>query len=182
MLDADDRLAPGALEALRRPLDAAPGLGFAYGIAEFFGDWSGPLVMPAFDPYRLLYRSLVPATSLVRRELFADVGGFDPEIEGYEDWDFYLGAVERGWGGQRVEEVTFFYRRHGQSRLEQDRRAYRRAYRALRRKHRTLFLRAGALAAESDLRLPGRLAYRIYFAWRPLPAWLERRLYRLVFR
>ena len=48
VLDADDRLAPGALEALRRPLDADPQLGFAYGRMRFFGDWAGELRFPPY--------------------------------------------------------------------------------------------------------------------------------------
>src|SRR3954447_6120103 len=39
-LDADDRLAPGALRAMRAPLDADPALGFAYGCQRFFGEWA----------------------------------------------------------------------------------------------------------------------------------------------
>ncbi len=52
VLDADDRLAPGALEALRRPLDADPQLGFAYGRMRFFGDWDGRASLSAVRPVR----------------------------------------------------------------------------------------------------------------------------------
>ena len=38
-LDADDRLPPGALRALKVPLAADPAVGFSYGITRFFGDW-----------------------------------------------------------------------------------------------------------------------------------------------
>jgi GT2 family glycosyltransferase len=182
MLDADDRLRPGALEALRAPLDSEPELGFAYGYAEFFGAWSGRLDFPDYDPYRLLYRSIVGATSLVRRELFEAVGGFDTEIPGYEDWDFYLGALERGWTGRRVPEVVLSYRRHEASRLSADRAGYRRRYRAIRAKHAALYRRAPELASRSTLGPAGRLAYRTWFAWRPLPAAAEHALYTLLFR
>ena len=64
VLDADDRLAPGALEALRRPLDADPQLGFAYGRMRFFGDWAGELRFPPYDPYGLLYRHTIGLTAL----------------------------------------------------------------------------------------------------------------------
>src|SRR2546421_1191159 len=39
VLDADDRLAAGALEAMRAPLEGRSELGFAYGYMRFFGDW-----------------------------------------------------------------------------------------------------------------------------------------------
>ena len=182
MLDADDRLTTDALRLLRAALEADPAAGFSYGFAEFVGAWSGRLEFPDYDPYRLLYRSLVGATSLVRREVFEAVGGFDPTVAGYEDWDFYLGALEQGYGGHRVPQVVLLYRRHGGSRLSVDRASYRRRYRALRVKHRALFRRAPELARASDLGPVGRLVYRTWFAWRPLPARLEDALYGLFFR
>jgi glycosyltransferase involved in cell wall biosynthesis len=182
MLDADDRLRPGALAALRPPLEADPGLGFAYGDSEFFGAWSGRLAFPDYDPYRLLYRSTITATSLVRRELFEVVGGFDTSLPGYEDWDFYLGALERGWRGLRVPEVVLDYRRHESSRLSGDRADYRRRYRTIRAKHRPLYARSAELAADSELGAGGRLVYRTWWAWRPLPGVVEQALYRILFR
>jgi glycosyltransferase involved in cell wall biosynthesis len=182
MLDADDRLRPGALATLRAALADDPSLGFAYGDAEFFGAWSGRLAFPDFDGYRLLYRSIVTATSLMRRELFEALGGFDTTLPGYEDWDLYLGALERGWRGRRVSEVVLDYRRHDSSRLAADRRDYRRRYRAIRAKHRSLYARAAELAADSSLGPAGRLVYRTWWAWRPLPGAVEQALYRLLFR
>src|SRR5262245_2694634 len=72
-LDADDRLAPGALSVLRAPLDADHGLGFAYGHQRFFGAMSGEFRFPPYDPYRLLDRHLIGPTALMRRELVDDV-------------------------------------------------------------------------------------------------------------
>jgi glycosyltransferase involved in cell wall biosynthesis len=182
MLDADDRLRPRALGLLRAPVEADPALGFAYGDAQFFGAWSGRLAFPNFDGYRLLYRSIVTATSLVRRDVFDAVGGFDVDLPGYEDWDFYLGALELGHGGRRVPEVVLDYRRHETSRLAGDRGDYRRRYRAIRAKRAALYERAGELAATSSLSAAGRLFYRTWWAWRPLPGALEQALYRLAFR
>jgi glycosyltransferase involved in cell wall biosynthesis len=181
-LDADDRLPAGALDALRPPLEADGALGFTYGRTHFFGDLGGELGLPAYDPYRLLHRSLVSATSLLRREAFDAVGGFDPEVPGYEDWDLYLGLLEHGWEGRRVDAVTLEYRRHGLSGFGADRRGYRSRYRALRRKHSRLFARRAELARRSDLNAPGRLLYRTFWAWRPVPAALERAVYAVVFR
>jgi glycosyltransferase involved in cell wall biosynthesis len=182
MLDADDRLRPHTLATLRAPLEADPGLGFAYGDADFFGAWSGRLAFPDFDGYRLLYRSIVTATSLIRREAFEAVGGFDEALPGYEDWDLYLGALERGWQGRRVPEVVLDYRRHESSRLAGDRGDYRRRYRAIRSKHAALYARAAELARASSLGPAGRLFYRTWWAWRPLPGAVEQALYRVALR
>ena len=182
MLDADDRLPPCALDALRGPLEGDPTLGFSYGRTQFFGNSSGELALPPYDPYKLLHRSLVPATSLMRREAFEAAGGFDPGVPGYEDWDLYLSLLSRGWEGTRVEDVTLLYRTHGQSTLTTDRRGYRARYRALRTKHSDLFARRHELAARTDLGPAGRLLYRTFWAWRPVPARVERAIYSLRFR
>jgi glycosyltransferase involved in cell wall biosynthesis len=175
LLDADDRLAADALRRLRAPLEADPTLGFSYGMIRFFGAWEGVLRMPPYDPYRLLYRHNIGLTGLVRRELLDDVGGFDPTLAGYEDWELWLHALACGWRGRRVEAVTLLHRRHGPSRHLGARPRYRASFRQLRRMHPALYSRAGRrrLRAESELGAAGRLIYRWWWGWRPLPARIE---------
>lgn len=174
-LDADDQLVPDALLQLRDLLIAEPALGFSYGMQRFFGAWEGTLSMPPYDPYRLLYRHNIGSPALIRRELFEDVGGYDLAFRGYEDWEFWLHALERGWRGRRVETVTTLYRRHRSTRHLGARRHYRATFRQIRRKHPQLYGRAGRrrLQRESDLGLAGRLIYRWWWGWRPLPARVE---------
>jgi glycosyltransferase involved in cell wall biosynthesis len=174
-LDADDRLVSDALLSLREPLEADRELGFSYGLMRFFGDWEGVLRMPPYDPYRLLYRHNVGPTGLMRRELLEHVGGYDPAFGGYEDWEFWLHALARGWRGRRVETVTLLHRRHGSSRHLGARPRYRATFRQLRRKHAALYGSAARqrLRAESDLGGAGRFVYHWWWGWRPLPARVE---------
>jgi glycosyltransferase involved in cell wall biosynthesis len=177
VLDADDRLRPRTLDALRAPLHADPGLGFAYGITRFFGLWEGELSLPAYDPYKLLYRHMIGSTALMRRELVAAVGGFDPEFRGYEDWEFWVHALREGWRGRRVDEVTLEYRRHGSTKLRADRREYRHWYRRLREKHAAVYARSGELARASGLSPLDRAIYRWWWGARPVPARAEHALH-----
>ena len=183
-LDADDRLASDALLRLRDPLEAEPALGFSYGIMRFFGAWEGVLKMPSYDPYRLLYRHNIGSAALIRRELFEDVGGYDPTFKGYEDWEFWVHALARGWRGRRVEAVSLLYRRHGSTRHLGARPHYRATFRQLRRKHAALYGRAGRrrLRAESDLGGAGRLVHRWWWGWRPMPARVELALQSALWR
>jgi glycosyltransferase involved in cell wall biosynthesis len=183
-LDADDRLAADALKVLREPMLADSGIGFSYGLIRFFGAWEGIMTMPPYDPYRLLFRHIVGPTALIRRELFEDVGGYDPLFRGYEDWEFWVHALDRGWRGKRVERVTHLYRRHGQTMYHGARSNYRALYGQLRRKHPALYGRAGRerLRRQSDLGPLGRLIYRWWWAKRPLPARVELALQSALWR
>ncbi|HEY8584408.1 MAG TPA: glycosyltransferase family A protein [Capillimicrobium sp.] len=184
-LDADDRLPSGALSALKRPLDADPAVGFSYGVTRFFGDWEGDMAFPPLDAYRMLFRHVIGPVGLTRRALWEDVGGYDESPvfrAGYEDWDFWLGALERGWQGAKVEEVTFLYRRHGETMVFGARRDYRRLYATLRAKHAALYARRAELARASDAGPVERALLRYFWGPRPVPARVEQAIYRLVFR
>jgi GT2 family glycosyltransferase len=184
MVDADDRLTLDALDTLRPPLEANPDVGYCYGLMKLIGAWSGVLRFPDFDPYILLHRSIAGAQlGLVRRRCWEDAGGFDPAIDGYEDWDFCLSALEKGWRGLQISQVTHEYRKHERSGNEEHRRRYRHVYRQLRAKHAELFARRAEFARQTDLGPLHRLTYRTYWAWRPIPARVERTLYgKVLFR
>jgi glycosyltransferase involved in cell wall biosynthesis len=182
VLDADDRLPPGALAALRAELDRHPAAGFAYGFARFFGDWEGMLAFPPYDPYRLLYRHIIGLSALMRREVVESTGGFDPSFDQYADWEFWLNALAHGWRGVQVQAVTLDYRRHRAAMSVGNRRKYRDQFARIRRKHRELYENRAALARESDLNPVGRAVYRYFWGARPIPVPLEQKLYALHWR
>jgi glycosyltransferase involved in cell wall biosynthesis len=111
-LDADDWLAPTFLAHTVPLLDADPDLGVVHTwvalVGRHHGLWrTGPFGLP-----EMLSRCTIHVASLVRRRVWEDVGGFDPRfVESCEDWDFWLGALARGWRGQCVPEVLVYYRR-----------------------------------------------------------------------
>jgi glycosyltransferase involved in cell wall biosynthesis len=180
VLDADDRLTRSALKDLKPPLEHDPSLGFAYGRAHFFGDWEGELPFPPYDPYRLLYRHIIGLSALMRNEVAESTGGFDEQFA-FEDWEFWLNALAHGWRGVQVDAVTLEYRRHGPSKLRDDRRRYRRTLRELKRKHAQLYSDP-ALAHESELGPLGRATYRCFWGLRPVPARLEHAAHALLWR
>jgi glycosyltransferase involved in cell wall biosynthesis len=182
VLDADDRLPPGALAALRAQLDRHQALGFAYGVTRFFGDWEGILRFPPYDPYRLLYRHIIGLSALMRREVVQSTEGFDPSFDQYADWEFWLNALAHGWRGVQVEAVTLEYRRHGTAMSVENRRKYRNDFARIRRKHRELYESRAALARESDLGPLGRAVYRGFWGLRPVPAAVEQKLHALHWR
>jgi glycosyltransferase involved in cell wall biosynthesis len=182
VLDADDRLAPGALAALRAVLERNRSVGFSFGLMRFFGDMSGILRLPGYDPYRLLYRHTIGLTALARAAVLRDTGGYDATFAHYEDWELWVHALAKGHEGERVDAVTLEYRRHAGTKFMDDRRNYRAAYRALRAKHAELYARADELAARSALGPAGRALHRWFWGPRPVPARLEGAAHRLLWR
>jgi glycosyltransferase involved in cell wall biosynthesis len=114
-LDADDLIHPTFLAKTVSVLDADPSLGLVYTWMVYFGDQQLLIPNPEYDFRVLVQENFVNTTSLFRRRAWEDVGGFDPDIGGYEDWEFWIALGEKGWYGKVVPEPLFFYRRHDAS-------------------------------------------------------------------
>jgi len=117
-LDADDRLRPDAVATLMAALDRA-GADIATPLGERFGAEHGPLVTLPATRSRLLAGNCLVYASLYRRSVFDRVGGYATDLRpaGYEDWDFWLSALELGARFTHVPQALFHYRRHGASML-----------------------------------------------------------------
>lgn len=55
----------------------------------------------------------LPSATMVRREEFVALGGFDETLQGYEDDDLYLRGFRAGWNPGFVAEARVNYRIHG---------------------------------------------------------------------
>jgi glycosyltransferase involved in cell wall biosynthesis len=111
-LDADNRVRPGYFEHGVRMLGANPKIGVVYGDAEYIGERSGRWRVGPFDRDRLLSWNYVDACAVYRRAVWEQSGGYDGAmpVQGFEDWDLWLSALERGWEFAYVPEVLFDYR------------------------------------------------------------------------
>ncbi|PWB44012.1 MAG: hypothetical protein C3F12_12300 [Candidatus Methylomirabilota bacterium] len=116
-LDADDRLAPVMLEKTVALLENQPQAGVAFTYIQHFGDQTDVWRTGPFTLETELRDNRIPYCSLYRRELFEAVGGYNTNLNAYEDWDFWLGALERGWTGALIPEPLFLYRKRANSML-----------------------------------------------------------------
>jgi tetratricopeptide (TPR) repeat protein len=101
-LDADDQLLPGRLDGMIEALEYSPADIVSDG-AELFdgptGEYRQPLPIPNFllnrNPVaRLFERNYLPAPGAIGfRTDFAKRIGYDPELNGAEDYDFLLRAI-----------------------------------------------------------------------------------------
>ncbi len=113
-LDADDRLAPTAVEhMLARLRDAPADVGYVYGQMAYFGVKTGLFASQPFDPHELAKANFICATTLLRKQVIIDAGGYDDGFRMLrEDWELYLRLWSRGYRGEFLPEVILEYRKH----------------------------------------------------------------------
>ena len=157
MFDADDRLDPAMLEKSVAALDSNPSLTFVSHWLRTFGDEVWEWTPASCDAPALLDVNTVNGAALVRRSALEAVGGFDESMrDGCEDWDLWIGLIERGFKGAILPEVLFHYRRRpdSMSRLMMRGDGHPRLYRRLVEKHPRIYrehLPALLLRREEDI-------------------------------
>lgn len=118
-LDADDRLAPGCLEAHLKRMEET---GADATVSLCLSD-SGPgrplRPWPVWKDslsLRLCAGNIAPAHSfLLRRSLCQDTGLFDTSLRSLEDYDYWLRAAALGKRFRLAPEAVALYRQHGDS-------------------------------------------------------------------
>jgi glycosyltransferase involved in cell wall biosynthesis len=175
-LDADDRIAPGALRDLADALDANPSAAAAWGDIEVFGDYSGSRHGPRqLDPWLLTYvNNITGGATLIRRSRLDDVGGWQMK-DGYQAWDLWLSFAERGWTGIYIPRVVLHYRQHGPRLSAVHRKSFAAFYDQLRERHPSLFRQRRTLWRQSHAGWRLKLALPI-IATLPLSALFKHRL------
>ncbi|WP_417451978.1 sulfotransferase [Kordiimonas sp.] len=145
-LDADNRLSPFSLEAYRKALGDDETVGWAYPDISFFGlSWGrGGFdtreTAPDYSVLKHLNGNISEAGSLVRAGMFRDGVFYDETMRfGFEDWDFWLGALQAGYRGVRVADAGFLYRRRAESMLADSRRDEDFLLEHMKSKHKALY-------------------------------------------
>lgn len=165
-LDADDLLAPRAIEAGLACFEHKPACGFVYGAHRHVAEDGRPLRyrfdVPGADPYAHLLREnfiAMHGAVMYRRDRLLAVGGFDHRLRCCEDYDVYLRMAERHPVAGHAEVVAE-YRVHDGN-MSSDHSAMLRAALRVHRRHEQ------ASRADSIRRaawLDGRRRWRHYYA------------------
>jgi glycosyltransferase involved in cell wall biosynthesis len=162
-LDADDRLLPGALDALAEVLDQDEDVAIVWGDYQLFGDRSyRQRTASVLDPWQISYQDDLPVTALIRRSALLAAGGWG-EIGGYEDWSLWMGLAECSAEGRRVEFVVYEYRQHGVRSGSEFAAHHEENYARLRSRHSALFAHRLAAWRRSRAPLALRLALPVIF-------------------
>lgn len=121
-LDADDMMAPNAIEVLANALDKDRGIHIAYGglsiMAEDGALRNSPHEWPPQFDFRdqIQMRNQVPTMAMFRRSVYDRTGGYRKRISPVEDADLWTRAASIGLVPKKVtEETTMLYRLRGNS-------------------------------------------------------------------
>lgn len=113
-LDADDKISPEFVEKCLKYKDEYDIIGTGQ---EEFGDSNNKSLFktnPTLQDF--VQNNQINCCSLYRKEIWETIGGYDEEMRlGYEDWDFWLRATQKGYKVITIPEYLFFYRKHGVS-------------------------------------------------------------------
>jgi len=134
-LDADDRLSPRFLERTLAAL--RPQHDIAGTWVQEFGDRG-----QVWEPHgleRITEANGLPYASLMRRELWADLGGYPIDLIGWEDWGLWLTAKDFGANAVVVPERLLNYRIHAASKSAGERGLEPLWHAMLRIRHRRLY-------------------------------------------
>jgi GT2 family glycosyltransferase len=113
LLDHDDKLHPDALAHVYEAIAASPEADYVYTDEDKIdarGRHSGPFFKPDWSPERLRTQMYTCHLSVLRRSLVEEVGGFNPEFEGSQDWDLVLKVTERARAVVHVPRVLYHWR------------------------------------------------------------------------
>ena len=125
-LDNDDFYMPLYLQRIGAALDSAPEAGFAYADGWLVDEPSrrvrrltslqtlGAPVAPPRDPEGLLLslveRVFIRSATTMRRTVLEEVGGFDPDVSGVDDFDLWARILQAGHGAVQAPGMLLVYR------------------------------------------------------------------------
>ena len=109
-LDGDDIIDKVLLEEGFNYMYSHPNCILYYTGAEYFGNRKGEFVL-RYSSYRdLLIANSIDCACIVRRNDFNRIKGFDEQLRGYEDWEFFIRLLYHNDTIYKEPKLLFHYR------------------------------------------------------------------------
>jgi GT2 family glycosyltransferase len=120
LLDHDDLLAPHALYEVARRIDAAPSLDILFSDEDKIdreGKRFDPYFKPGWNPALMLGQNLINHLAVYRLSLLRRIGGFRAGMEGSQDYDLALRALQqtKACNIGHIPMVLYHWRQRGQA-------------------------------------------------------------------
>jgi GT2 family glycosyltransferase len=122
LLDHDDILAPFALFEVAQELNQNPELDLIYSDYDLLTNDGAhryqPLFKPDWSPEIMLSASYITHLTVIRTKMVSRVGGFDPQVNGAQDWDLFLRVSEQTHKVAHIPKILYHWRTAGNSTAE----------------------------------------------------------------
>ena len=138
VLDADNSLAPRAVEHALTLAEAAPArAAVVFPLVQRVGSLADGLISRvSWQRQHFLEGNVIDAMALIRRQAWKEVDGYIHIPGGWEDFDFWCSLIDAGWHGVICPEQLATYQVHTSSMLQQQTdRHVRRISRLLQARH-----------------------------------------------
>lgn len=110
-LDSDDMFAPTFMEKALDILKKNPTIGMVTSyVRRTKGEKSYDVQIAGGDVKDFLLKNHANASLMFRYKCWVDAGGYDEDIQGFEDWEFFINVTKRGWSIYSIPECLFYYR------------------------------------------------------------------------
>lgn len=116
-LDADDLIEPTMLEHCLCALEQRPDASIAYTDRRDFGDFEHVWSAGCYDLGRLKYFNQLTYCALFRRTLWQSVAGYQSNVDGFDDWDFWIACAAKKTTAVHLPHPYVLHRRRKDSRL-----------------------------------------------------------------
>jgi len=114
-LDQDDLIEPTMLQECFALLEAAPEIALVYTDRQDFGDIEKIWTAGAYDLGHLKYFNQLSYCGMFRKSLWASLGGYRINVNGFDDWDFWIAAALRGFRAAHLPKALLKHRRRKDS-------------------------------------------------------------------
>lgn len=114
-LDSDNYIDPEYIEKSIVVLKKYENVGVVYSDMYVFKDGTSEFSKPEsynVDLKYLIFGKTIDACAVFRKRVWEKLGGYDENmpVMGYEDWDFWIRALEKGIKFHHFDEALFYYR------------------------------------------------------------------------
>ncbi len=118
-LDSDDCLTENFLAEGVTRLDEVSETALVFTDRREFGNSSTYWRSGSFDLAALRLFNQIPYAALFRKIIWQGVGGYRSNVDGFDDWDFWIACAARGFRGERLEGPLLLHRDRADSQFWQ---------------------------------------------------------------
>jgi len=109
-LDADDRYHPSFIERTLPIIEQSKNTAVVSSWAKHFGKKQNIKILSGGGIENFLLNNSCTACALIRKSIWFEVGGYDENLRGFMDWEFYINITKRGYNIHVIQEPLFYYR------------------------------------------------------------------------